>query len=79
MCGYSDNTDYEYILSFEGGIPEKVAECSYNCPEPCNYSKYEVKLSYASAIDNSFTRNLEALMLSKTDEEKLQPFISIIA
>ncbi|KAK3753639.1 hypothetical protein QZH41_014750 [Actinostola sp. cb2023] len=60
-----------------GRLSEKVAECSYNCPEPCNYSKYEVKLSYASAIANSFTRNLEALILSKTDEEKLQPFINM--
>jgi hypothetical protein len=48
------------FVSYVGDTADKVAECSNRCPEPCKYTKYDTRLSYASAVSNSFSRAISS-------------------
>ncbi|EDO29539.1 predicted protein, partial [Nematostella vectensis] len=55
-----------------GPYPREAAECfKKSCPVPCYYTKYETKLSYASAISNAIARDIPTYLLPNGSEENV--------
>ena len=60
-----------------GRLPHKVSKCYIGCPEPCEYVKYDVQLSYSKAVSNAFTRNIPIDTTAVAMSEKLEAFMNM--
>ncbi|XP_032225908.2 acid-sensing ion channel 3 isoform X2 [Nematostella vectensis] len=67
LCALNDTFECIYP-TYYGKFPREAAECFKKyCPVPCDYTKYETKLSYASAISNALARSLPTHLTESKD------------
>ncbi|EDO29540.1 predicted protein [Nematostella vectensis] len=68
LCSLNDTFECIYP-TYNGPYPREAAECfKKSCPVPCYYTKYETKLSYASAISNAIARDIPTYLLTNGSE-----------
>ncbi|XP_048576424.1 acid-sensing ion channel 3 [Nematostella vectensis] len=68
LCSLNDTFECIYP-TYNGPYPREAAECfKKSCPVPCYYTKYETKLSYASAISNAIARDIPTYLLPNGSE-----------
>ncbi|XP_031550129.1 acid-sensing ion channel 1A-like isoform X2 [Actinia tenebrosa] len=76
LCSVKDAFDCLYP-TIPNDFPDNVVKCSNTCPEPCEYTKYEAKLSYAAPVDNAFSRAFSSSrLITNLTSESFKTFLN---